>query len=160
MTHLLQTAVDGIIARLVLMEPLAVAAVYTGTTATDQWLVTNATFPCWVNKSRGLRRVGDQKWVLSVTARLWLAHIAQATYGSSTSPQANSFLAEAAVLGYFEDHWGLDVTGQTAVSYLAAERITITSPRGLDYVNAVQPAMEGLFIDFEIDVPIQLSLYR
>jgi hypothetical protein len=159
MTHDLQTAVDGIVARLILMEPLAVAPIQASVPATDQWIVTTTVVPYWANKSRGLRKVGDRKWTLSVTARLWLAHLPQATYGDSTSPQANSFLYEAAVLGYFEDHRDLAVTGQANLHYLG-EPLTITSPRGLDYVNAVQPIMEGLFIDFELDIPIQLSLYR
>lgn len=160
MTHALQTAIDAIVARLLILEPLSIAGLNAGTVAVDQWVYVSQTRPYWTNKISGLERESDSKWRLRATARLWLVHTSQELVGGTASPQANSFLYAAAVMGYFDDcRSTLRPAGQTALTYLGTGDVTISCPRGLDFIPPGF-GVSGLAIDFDLSIPVQLSLHR
>ena len=154
----LATQVSALIDRLVILEPLSIAAITANTYATPNWIATSQTWPYWTNRpSRLIRRQRRDQYELGVIMRLNLSHISSATVGTDTV-QDKAFQYIPETLAYFEAiRTTLAVGAYAEIAYLDSAGITISCPRGLDYfTNPYLGKMEALYIDFEMSVPFSL----
>lgn len=157
MTSALETTVEAVIARVLLLEPAALA----GQTppvqgATKHWYYLPQVFPYWTNRPVSLRETEPQNhWSLTIQARLWLAHISQVNTGAPVQTGVWSFIP--AVLAYFRTHRQLDYTAVADIANLAPPGSTIENLNGLEVGVLPLAAGEFLYTDFTIQVPLLIS---
>lgn len=155
MTYTIETTVEAIIDRLLLMEVAAlVGQTPESQGATKHWYFFPQVYPYWTNKPSGLIPTEyANKHNLIITARLWLAHTSQTNAGA-TPLQTQVWSYIPAVIGYFQDHRQMDMTGQANINYLDAPGLTIENSAGLEvFFNPLVNA-EFLCTDFQITIPL------
>lgn len=156
--HALTTAVNTMIDRVVVLEPLSIAQVTAGTFATKEYIFLSQTFPYWTNRPiRLLHAQRRDQYTLGLNMRLNLSHISSATVGTNT-PQELAWQYIPEVLTYFEAvRTSLAPSGYAEINYIDSAGLTITCPRGLDYFNNPYVGkMEALYIEFEMTIPFSL----
>lgn len=150
MTSTLETAVGNVITRVLLMERAAVSA---STAASKHWYHIEQFVPYWTNRPTGLVSPAESVWELSIAMRLIVADISQANIGT-TPPQAAVWGYIPAVIDYFMERPQLDMTGQTAISYLDPRGLTISCPRGMDVFDLPALNFTAFYVDFDLMVPL------
>lgn len=155
----LTTAVEGVIDRIVALEPLAIAEVKAGTFATKEWGFRNAEFPYWANRISSLVETPRRdKYTMGIEAKLIVAHVAAGTVDDGTgTPLDLAWQYVPEMMNYFtEIRTTLAPSGFAEVDYLAPEGLTITSLRGLDSLFVPQANFQAYYIDFQFIVPFKL----
>ena len=157
----LTAAVTALIDRIVVLEPLSIAEVTSGTAATKQYLYKSQTYPYWSNRITRLSETdrGARKWELGISAYLHIAHIDARTVDISgtNTPQELAWLYIPEVLTYFDAiKTTLAVGAYAGLSYLAPEGITVTCQNGMDHAFNQYTGIEALYIEFQISAPFML----
>jgi len=158
------TAVDAVIDRLVVLEPLSLAQAYSGTVgAYKQWLYNSPSFPYWTNRVRSVREESAQHQTqLNALARLNLAHTAGANriMDGTEDVQELAWQFVPEVIAYFAAiRTTLAPAGYAAIANIGRPHgVGVTCPAGLDYALNPYTGAEALYIDFEITVPISIQL--
>jgi len=155
MSYTLETTVEAIITRLLLLEQAGIADQSPAPVgATKHWYYFPQSFPYWTNRPAGIRHNEPQhKWRVDIQARLWLAHKSQAN-AQANEIQTDVWSYIPAFLAYMQDHRQLNLTGQANINYLDAPGATTDNLVGLE--TGIMPLVTGewLFTDFTIQVPI------
>lgn len=156
MTDTLETAVDNVIDRLLLLEPLAYSP---ATYATMRWIEIRGDTPYWVNRIASLTVSGSEsvpEYLLVVQMRLILSYQQAVMVENDIdgNPQVKAWAAVPRVIRYFEDNRALDKAGSTALTHIDAARVTIACPRGLDLQVLPLSREILLSVDFELTVPL------
>jgi hypothetical protein len=156
--HTLTTAVDALIDRVVTLQPLAIAQVTANTVADKMWFWNSPSAPFWGNRPGGLREIRrGERWELTIISRLWLAHMASSTVGTTT-PQDLAWQYIPETLTYFDAvKTTLAPSGYAELNYLAPEGLTITCPRGMDYMDYMGTSYEAIYIEFVLVMPFLLG---
>lgn len=150
MTSTLETAVSNVITRVLLMERAAVSA---SVAASKHWYHREQFVPFWTNRPTGLVSPADNVWELSIAMRLIVADISQTNIGT-IPPQDAVWGYIPAVIDYFMERPQLDMTGQTAISYIDPRGLTISCPGGMDVFDIPYLNMTTFYVDFALMVPL------
>jgi len=155
MTYTLTTAVSAVIDRVLLMQAAIIA---TSTNEVKDWIHWEQEPPYWVNRPARLIRTDDAGgyYDLEMTMRLILAHISEVKtdYGDGTTPQARAWTYIPEVIAYFETYDRLNMPGQTELTYLAPQRLTISCNTGADIVSLPGQSNVSYKADFELTIPL------
>ena len=160
MTDALQTAVEAIRDRILIMQPLAVTD---ATYATSRWVEFRQNPPYWCNKIAGISRTSGPNsyptYNISITMRLILAYHQEITREDDIdgNSQVKSWGYIASTLRYFEKYNLLNPSGYSTNLAVDVAGCTITCPIGLDL--KVLPLSKSIYlcVDFNLDVPVNVG---
>jgi hypothetical protein len=155
----LTVAVNALVARILILEPLSIAQITANSTAEDMWLWQDVP-PYWTNRPTGLRELSrDGKWQLSLVAQLVISNVYGSNAAGETTPQENAFQYIPECLRYFQAiRSDLAVGAYAELTLIAPEGLTIACERGLNYgLNPVTGA-NMLYIEFQFTIPFQLDM--
>jgi hypothetical protein len=160
MTDALQTAVEAIRDRILIMQPLAVTD---ATYATKRWIEFRQDTPYWCNKVGGSSAPSGSDFYptypLNVTMRLILAYHQNVTREDDIdgNAQEKSWGYIATTLRYFEKYHLLNPPGYADTLAIDPTGCVITCPIGLDL--KVLPLSKSIYlcVDFNLEVPVTVG---
>ncbi|RPI91531.1 MAG: hypothetical protein EHM39_14480 [Chloroflexi bacterium] len=159
MTDKLETVVDNVLTRLLLLEPLACTdASY----ATKRWIEIRQDAPYWVNRIASLADRGPEDlptYDLGIDMRLILAFQSGVVREDNIdgNPQVKAWAYAPRVVRYFRKNQALALAGQAALTHIDIPNVRITLPRGLDLQVLPLSREIMLAIDFNLIVPLQVG---
>ncbi len=160
MTDAMQTAVEAIRDRVLIMQPLAVPD---AAFATMRWVEFRQTPPYWCNKISGAGAAESSDafpvYPLNITMRLILAYHQklQREDDIDGNIQEKAWGYIASTLRYFERYRLLNPPGYADNLRLSPDGCTITCPIGLDLKQLPLSQSIYLCVDFNLAVPVDIG---
>ncbi len=162
-TDTLVTALGNVTTRLLIMEPLAIAAIKANTYATKRWVEFVQAPPFWCNRVGGVSISGPEdlpEYEVTYVMRLILDFKDGITRldDIDSNAQDNAAGYIASTIRYFEQHRMLDAgSAYPALSWVAPRGTSISCPVGLDLKIAPLSPMVYLAVEFNLIVPLQIG---